>query len=101
MDGCVHACLSAGLASFSVMSPAATDALSYLLSLTFATPDSSEAADADTDRTSSACSVRALLAVPPAEMARWMVFDAPTQHNTNDEDGTITLVGGESIGMTH
>ena len=78
------------------MDPAALDALAHLLSLTFATTDPGEA-DSDTPNRSSACSLRALLAVPPAEMARWMVIDAPVQH----EDIAIALIGGESIGMLH
>jgi hypothetical protein len=91
-------CVDAGVAPFSVVDPAAVDALSHLLSLTFATTDASgDSVETDevTDASpSSACSLRALLAVPPAEMARWMVFDAPVQH----DDGAVALVGGESIG---
>ena len=93
---CLAGRLNAGLAPFSVMDPAALDALAHLLSLTFATTDPDEA-DSDTANPSSACGLRALLAVPPAEVARWMVIDAPAQH----EDAAIALIGGESIGTLH
>jgi len=98
---CFTECLDVGVAPFSVVDPAAIDALSHLLSLTFAATDASDdpkAVDAVADASlSSACSLRALLAVPPAEMARWMVFDSHTQHG----DGAIALIGGESIGTLH
>ena len=54
--------------------------------------------------------VRALLAVPPAEVAKWMVFDAPvattapaTTAGSEDDDvydDSVALIGGESIGIS-
>ena len=81
------------------MDPTTTDALSHLLSLTFATSSSCKETEADAVSSSSVCSVKALLAVPPAEMARYMVFDAPVQNLNDGDDSAVALIGGEKIGM--